>query len=248
PNLNRCQHSPHWKSWCGRWYPLPKTARANGGWGSDGNIIAWANNDTYELGPPPGPDGTQRFDFWQGGMWGYLQSRDIMYCPSDTLGEGGRNNYNRDVHAYLPGSYWLLHGHLAHRGLNGKIDGIQRPGKVSMIGDNMVGRNDLFFNTYDWDGWGKNIHIEGATRRCIIMDQINDGWTTHAKTVCSERHNGGGNYGFVDGHASYIDREDAMNPNRDGEGQPGASDPAKAGRNWLFYHTPQTTGSCPIHD
>ena len=241
-----CNDGGHWKAHNRRWYALPKTARANGDWGADGNVIYWAGPDGSTQGPPPGPDGMQRFDLWQGAMWGYVQSRDLFYCPSDTLGEGGMNNNNRDVHAYMPGSYWQKHGHLGWKGLKGRIDGIQRPGEVSMIGDNMVGRNDLFFETAQWDGSGKNIHIEGATRNCIIMDQIQDGFTTKAKTVASKRHNGGGNYGFVDGHASFIDREEAMNPTRDGEGQPGAGGAAQ-GRNWLFYHAPQTTGSCPIN-
>ena len=253
PACNRygvaCPWGPHWKAKAMRWYTLPKSQRySRGSWpsyasGIDGNMIQWADEDGYTVAAEPERDTQERFDIWKGGTWGYFQSRDIFYCPSDTLGEGGRNNFNRDVHAYLPGSYWMCHNHIHNPGptdsaeVNGFIDQLKRPAKVSMVGDNMVGRNDLFFDTVGADGWGRDVHIYGSVRQCPVVAMMNDngGDDWRVKAIASKRHNGGGNYGYVDGHAGYIDREEAMDPYRDGEGTD-----ARPGRNWLWYHAPET--------
>jgi len=115
----------------------------------------------------------------------YIKNAQIFICPS-TRTHGYGWNYQNFGYRSSTGSYGS--------GVGRELGEVKQPAETILIGDNP-----------DPSQYGAGgIYIYGPTQSSNTNDSINT----------ARRHNGGGNYGFVDGHGKWLSAEDAAGQDR----------------------------------
>lgn len=124
---------------------------------------------------------------WQSVLAPYCKNTQIFTCPSQAGNGYGWNYQNFGYQDVSPGTGWAS-----------SLGSIQMPAETIIIGDNP----DLPVATMYGAG---GMYIYGPTQSTPPVDGIGN---------VSGRHNGGGNYAFIDGHSKWINRTGAAGQDR----------------------------------
>jgi len=134
------------------------------------------------------PKGDGTLLTWHGSLGPYMKSTQLLICPSSRV-HGYGWNYQQF------GYYAATHVPPLYNGPCREMAVVKQPAETIILGDNP--------STGQY-GANSSTVIYGPTQVANTDDSIN---------TC-RRHNGGGNYGFVDGHGKWLSAEDAAGQDR----------------------------------
>jgi prepilin-type N-terminal cleavage/methylation domain-containing protein/prepilin-type processing-associated H-X9-DG protein len=144
--------------------------------------------EDYAYGSPPdgntpGVDGS-----WRGAIMPYCKNAQVFLCPSHKPAAGTWGVFDgRYNDCGMNASYCINDG---HQGLTGQ-SGSPSPPEGRSLGDCVDAASVIFI-----------LESDGADDDQTTADKASHGWVPTAANFV--RHNGGANYGFVDGHAKWL--------------------------------------------
>ncbi len=148
-------------------------------------------DETYPYASAWGPDTAIRY--WYEYLDPYMKNTQVMICPSvPRYARGYGWNYQNFGYRSSAGSYGSGAGRV--------LSDVEVPAETILIGDNP-----------DSGCWGAgSIYAYGPTQ----VDSSGAATNDPSVANVSFRHNGGGNYGFCDGHSKWVSRADATGQDR----------------------------------
>jgi prepilin-type N-terminal cleavage/methylation domain-containing protein/prepilin-type processing-associated H-X9-DG protein len=156
-----------------------------------------SNSNNPGMNIPPGPvsgrGGTNTYWYWVDMIYPYVKNLQIYHCPSGTA---SRCDYNANTYA-MAGS---------HTASGTKLAQIGQPANELLL-----------FDSHDIRACGRYAGVldsNGSWKWCYgypCMDEFKfPGDNTYAHNW--ERHNGGCNYAFADGHVKWLNSSETFNP------------------------------------
>jgi prepilin-type N-terminal cleavage/methylation domain-containing protein/prepilin-type processing-associated H-X9-DG protein len=126
---------------------------------------------------------TQVFSPWRPALEPYVKNTQVFYCPSKANRSGYTDNDNTD---------YCLNGYFACATTMGYFPSPAQAICLAERSDSAVDGGDLDFCKY--------ITYSPWEEECFLPH------------LCTDRHNGGSNYAFADGHAKWCRQEATLNP------------------------------------
>ncbi len=151
--------------------------------------------ETFNPLHPGDPD--WRYCDWYGILYTYVNNDNVFRCPS----------FNGQDNIGMPTDY-VINGYCSH---GGTMSLASNPSGQIALSERQSGFADQDYHPFD-EGGGADVPPWNLTTAQLVAAGMDETVAGGTNAICSDRHSGGANYAFCDGHARWMKWSSTYSP------------------------------------